>query len=67
MDRLEEEVNKFKSITKAIEIKEKDLQELYGIEKSVSTLAGLVETQNQKRREFESEMALREREVKEEI
>ena len=38
-DRLSTEVGKFKNIQKAIESKERELQELYGIEKSAATLA----------------------------
>jgi hypothetical protein len=56
-DRLEEEVNKFRAIQSAISLKEKELQELYEIEKSAVTLAALIESQNQKRQQFESEMA----------
>lgn len=56
-DRLEEEVNKFRAIQSAITLKEKELQELYEIEKSAVTLAALIESQNQKRQAFESEMA----------
>jgi hypothetical protein len=55
-DRLEEEVNKFRGINKAIEIKEAELKEVYEIERSAATLAALIESQNQKHREFESEM-----------
>ena len=53
-DRLEEEVNKFRAIQSAISLKEKELQELYEIEKSAVTLAALIESQNQKRQAFES-------------
>ncbi len=56
-DRLEEEVNKFKAIQNAIVLKEKELQELYEIERSAVTLAALIESQNQKRQAFEIEMA----------
>ena len=55
-DRLEEEVNKFKAIQSAIALKEKELQELYEIEKSAVTLAALIESQNQKRQAYELEM-----------
>jgi hypothetical protein len=55
-DRLEEEVNKFKAIQNAITLKEKEIQELYEIEKSAVTLAALIESQNQKRQAFELEM-----------
>ena len=66
-ERLGSEVGKFKSIQKAIESKERELQELYGIEKSAATLAALIETQNQKRREFESELARQKEELSREI
>lgn len=56
-DRLEEEVNKFRAIQSAISLKEKELRELYEIEKSAVTLAALIESQNQKRQAFEIEMA----------
>ena len=56
-DRLEEEVNKFRAIQSAILLKEKELQELYEIEKSAVTLAALIESQNLKRQQFESEMS----------
>jgi len=55
-DRLEEEVNKFRAIQSAIVLKEKELQELYEIERSAVTLAALIESQNLKRQQFESEM-----------
>jgi len=58
-DRLEEQVNKYKGIQKAVEYKEKELEEVYEIEKEAATLAALIESQNQKRLEFESEMASR--------
>lgn len=56
-DRLEEEISKFKAVQSAITLKEKELQELYEIEKSALTLASLIESQAQKREAFESEMA----------
>jgi hypothetical protein len=66
-DRLEEEVNKFRAIQSAIALKEKELQELYEIEKSAVTLAALIESQNQKRQAFESEMADRKETLNQEI
>lgn len=66
-DKLEEEVNKFKAIQKAIELKEKELRELYEIEKSAMALAALIETQVQKRQLFEAEMAARKEELNQEI
>ena len=66
-DRLEEEVNKFRAIQSAITLKEKELQELYDIEKSAVTLAALIESQNQKRQAFESEMAEKKESLNQEI
>ena len=66
-DRLEEEVNKFRAIQSAIALKEKELQELYEIERSAVTLAALIESQNQKRQEFESEMAEKKEALSQEI
>jgi len=66
-DGLEEEVNKYKKIQNAIKIKEEELKELYEIERSAETLAALIEAQNQKRQEFESEMAARKEELNREI
>ena len=57
-DKLEDEVNKLNSIQKAIAIKEDELKELYEIEKSAATLAALIEAQNRKRQEYESEIAV---------
>lgn len=66
-DRLEEEVNKFKAVQNAILFKEKELQELYEIEKSALTLAALIESQNQKRQAFELEMAEKKEALNQEI
>ena len=66
-DRLEEEVNKFRAIQNAITLKEKELQELYEIERSAVTLAALIESQNQKRQAFESEMAEKKEALSQEI
>jgi len=66
-DRLEEEIQKFKSVQNAIALKEKELQELYEIEKSALTLASLIESQNQKRQAFELEMAERKEALSQEI
>jgi hypothetical protein len=66
-DRLEEEVNKFRAIQSAIALKEKELLELYEIEKSAVTLAALIESQNQKRQAFELEMADKKEALSQEI
>lgn len=66
-DRLEEEVNKFKAIQSAIALKEKELQELYEIERSALSLVALIESQNQKREAFEREMAEKKEALTQEI
>ncbi|MBE7499631.1 MAG: hypothetical protein HS113_04855 [Verrucomicrobiales bacterium] len=55
-EKLAAEAARFKNLQQAVEAKERELQELYGIEKTAATLAALIETQNQKRAEFEIEM-----------
>lgn len=66
-DGLEKEVDKYQGIQKAIEIREKEIQEIYEIERSAATLAALIESQHQKRQEFESEMEARKEELNREI
>lgn len=66
-DKLEEEVNTFEAIQRAIEIKESELKEVYEIEKSASTFAALIESQNKMRLEFESEMTASKEELNKEI
>ena len=66
-DRLEEEIQKFKAVQNAIVLKEKELQELYEIERSAVTLAALIESQNQKRQVFELEMAEKKEALSQEI
>jgi hypothetical protein len=66
-DRLEEEIQKFKAVQNAIVLKEKELQELYEIEKSAVTLAALIESQNQKQQAFENEMAEKKEALSQEI
>jgi hypothetical protein len=61
-DRMAEESARFRNIQTAVQSKERELQELYGIEKTAVSLAALIEAQNQKRAEFEGQIA-REREA----
>ncbi|MDP8263677.1 MAG: hypothetical protein P9M13_10315 [Candidatus Ancaeobacter aquaticus] len=55
-DRLEEEVNKYRNVKGAIENKNRELKEIYEIDKNAQTLAALIESQSVKRQEFEQEM-----------
>ena len=66
-DRLASEVGRFKSIQKAVESKEQELQELYGIEKAAATLAALIESQHQRRREFDADLEQQKEELNREI
>lgn len=56
-EQLEEEVSKYRKVKEAIEVKEKELDEIYGIQKEAQSLVVLIEVQSQKRQEFEKEMA----------
>ena len=66
-DRMEDEINRYKTIQNAVALKEKELQELYEIERSAMTLAALIESQNQKRQAFESEMISKKEALSQEI
>jgi len=66
-ERMAAEVTRFKAIQKAVESKERELQELYGIEKAATSLAALIEAQHQKRQDFEIELARQKEELTREI
>jgi hypothetical protein len=66
-EKLAAEAGKFKHLQKAVETKERELQEVYGIERAASGLAALIEGQNQKRQEFEAEMARQREDLNREI
>lgn len=66
-DQLEGEVSRFVAIRNAIGAKEKEIAELYEIEKSAMSLAALIEAQNQKRQEFAAEMEEKKESLREDI
>lgn len=66
-ERMASEVTRFKAVQKAVESKERELQELYGIEKAATSLAALIEAQHQKRRDFEIELGQQKEELAREI
>jgi hypothetical protein len=66
-DRLEEEVGKYRQVRQAVEAKQKELQEIYEIEKSALSLAALIEAQHQKRQQTEAELTSRKEELTQEI
>lgn len=66
-DRLAGESARFRSIQTAVESKERELKELFGIEKAAVSLAALIEAQNQKRTEFEAGITREREELQHEI
>jgi hypothetical protein len=66
-EKLAAEASRFRSLQKAVETKDGELRELYGIEKSASALAALIESQNRKRQEFEVESAQQREQLQGEI
>ena len=65
-DKLARENQRYASVQKAIDIKQKELKELFDIETTLFSLAALLETQKLKKAEFEEEMT-REKEMLREI
>lgn len=57
-DKLDEETIKYEKIKQAISIKEKEIKELYEIEKAAHSLAALINAHNQKQKEFEEQAKL---------
>ncbi len=66
-DKLDDEVSKFRKIEEAVRFKEKELEELYGIEKSALSLAALIEAQSRKQEEFESKIAADEEQLSRDV
>jgi len=66
-DSLETQVVRLNSLQNAISAKEKELEELYEINKSAMSLAALIEAQNVRRQEFLDEMAQKKEELSHEI
>lgn len=66
-EKLENAANQYNDIKKAIEVKEKEIKEIYDIDKSAYSLAALIEAQRQKREEFEHEIESLRRELTEEV
>lgn len=58
-DRLEQESGRYEAVKKAIIEKDKELAEIYEIQKAASSLAALIEAQNLKKEQFEADMAER--------
>jgi len=65
--KMEEAVGKYIKTKEAINDREKELTDLFGIEQSAYSLAALLETQKVKRNQFEEEMAQRRQELEDEM
>ena len=66
-DRLEQEAARYESVKRAIIEKEKELSEIYEIQKAASSLSALIEAHNLKKDEFEADMAARKEALTREI
>ena len=55
-DKLEAEAGKYQNLKNAIEIKEAELNEIYGVEKATAELAVILEAQKSTQEDFECEM-----------
>ena len=66
-DKLEAELSRYEKVTKAVAEKEKEIVELFEIEKTASSLVALLETQREKKEAFEMEMKARTAELESEI
>lgn len=54
-DRLEEQVRRYRQLSDAITVKEKELSEVFEIERSAGTLLSIVQAQRDKQEQFEAE------------
>ena len=66
-DRLEQESTRYEAVKRAIAEKEKELTEIYEIQKAASSLSALIEAQSIKKEEYESDMAERKETLTREI
>ena len=66
-DRLEEEIGKYSQIRRAIAAKDAELQEIYEIQRSASTLLAVMETQQRQQEEMEREFQTEKEQLEREI
>ncbi|MCC6169212.1 MAG: hypothetical protein IT329_18475 [Caldilineaceae bacterium] len=66
-DRLEEEVSRYRQVKLALEAKEREVQDVFEIERSALSLAALIEAQHQRRQQTETELAARQEQLTQEI
>jgi hypothetical protein len=66
-DKLEAETEKYDRVKQATAVREQQLKEIYEIEKAASSLTALIQSQAERREQFETDMATRKAELEEEI
>jgi len=66
-DRLEEEIGKYGQIRRAIAAKDAELQEIYEIQRSASTLLAIMETQQRQQEEMERQFQTEKEQLESEI
>lgn len=66
-EKLTGEVERFETTQRAIAVKERELKEIYDIERSAGALAALIESQHQKTEAFEAEMTAKKETLTQEI
>ncbi|NOR25973.1 MAG: hypothetical protein GQ542_16610 [Desulforhopalus sp.] len=66
-EKIASEAKKYTVIQEAIELKQAELEEIYGIEKHAASLAAILESNHQVKNQFEKEMALQREKLKDEI
>jgi hypothetical protein len=57
-EKVRNEAEKYKKLQAAVEVREKELSEIYEVEKAASSLAALIESQIRIREEFDNEMEI---------
>lgn len=66
-EKVASEAKKYTVIQEAIELKQVELEEIYGIEKHAASLAAILESNNHVKEQFETEMTLQREKLKKEI
>jgi hypothetical protein len=66
-DKIEGEAEKYRSIKAAIALKERELEEIYGVEKAATELAVIIEAQNRAKEVFETESAEKKERLSQEL
>lgn len=66
-EKIQSKAKKYTLIQEAIELKQAELEEIYGIEKHAATLAAILESNNRVKEEFDEEMRMKQEELEQQI